>query len=111
MVTPGTMEVAAKPTLLTDTVKLRSTPTLTPVPRVQTPARAKQPVNPPVSPAPQRRPIFVEAGITEPTREQIRERAYQIYLGRNGNPGSPEADWLLAEAQLRAEARKRMGYS
>lgn len=111
MTTPGTMEVAVMPAPLTDPVKLQSTPTLTPVQRVQTPARAKQPVNPPVAPAPQRRPIFVEAGITEPTREQIRERAYQIYLGRNGNPGCAESDWLLAEAQLRAEARKRMGYS
>jgi hypothetical protein len=66
-------------------------------------------VNPPVAPTPQRRPIFDELGALEPTREQIRERAYQLYLSRNGSAGSAEADWFLAEAQLRAEARKRLG--
>jgi len=39
----------------------------------------------------------------EPTRQQIRERAYLLYLGRNGAPGDPVADWLTAEQQLRAE--------
>ncbi len=37
----------------------------------------------------------------EPTEEQIRRRAYEIFLQRNGAPGSPEADWLQAEAELR----------
>lgn len=121
MTTPSTIEVPAvsgtnatstiPPTLLTDAVALRPAPARKPTPRVQTPVQAKQPVNPPVAPVPQRQPIFVEIGITEPTREQIRERAYQVYLGRSGNPGSAESDWLLAEAQLRAEARKRMGCS
>lgn len=37
----------------------------------------------------------------EPTEEQIRRRAHEIYLQRNGAPGSPEADWLQAEAELR----------
>ena len=112
MTTPSTIEVAATPRPVPPgTITLQPMPTTKPLPRVQTPVRSKQPVNPPVAPTPLHRPIFVEAGITEPTREQIRERAYQVYLGRNGSPGTPEGDWLLAEAQLRAEARKRMGYS
>jgi hypothetical protein len=36
-----------------------------------------------------------------PTEEQIRMRAYEIYLARNGAPGSPEADWRQAEEELR----------
>ncbi len=41
--------------------------------------------------------------ITEP---MIRERAYQIYLKRNGGPGNAGADWAQAERELRAEMRR-----
>ncbi|MCC6359587.1 MAG: DUF2934 domain-containing protein [Phycisphaerales bacterium] len=41
-----------------------------------------------------------------PTRQQIRERAYQIYLARNGGPGDPTADWLQAERELIQESRQ-----
>ena len=37
-----------------------------------------------------------------PTEAEIRQRAYEIYLGRNGSPGSPEVDWLEAECELGA---------
>ncbi len=37
-----------------------------------------------------------------PTEAQIRQRAYQIYLARNGAPGNPEWDWQQAELELRA---------
>jgi hypothetical protein len=36
-----------------------------------------------------------------PTDEQIRARAYQIFLARGGRPGDPDADWLQAERELR----------
>jgi hypothetical protein len=36
-----------------------------------------------------------------PSVEQIQARAYEIYLARGGRPGSPEADWLQAERELR----------
>jgi len=36
-----------------------------------------------------------------PTLEQIRRRAYEIFLARRGAPGNPEADWLQAERELR----------
>lgn len=35
-----------------------------------------------------------------PTVDQIRERAYLIYLNRAGRPGDPESDWLQAEREL-----------
>lgn len=43
-----------------------------------------------------------------PTEDQIRTRAYEIYLRRNGAPGDPAADWHQAERELRDElARAR----
>ena len=36
--------------------------------------------------------------------QQICERAYFIFLARNGEPGSPDADWARAEQELRTEA-------
>jgi hypothetical protein len=38
-----------------------------------------------------------------PTEEEIRRRAYEIYLDRSGAPGDPVADWLQAERSLRDE--------
>ena len=38
----------------------------------------------------------------EPTPDQIRARAYEIYRARGGAPGSPDADWRQAELELRA---------
>ncbi len=38
-----------------------------------------------------------ELGITE---DQVRNRAYQIYLRRKGAPGDPFGDWVLAEREL-----------
>jgi len=40
-----------------------------------------------------------------PTEEEIRQRAHEIYLSRNGAPGNAEADWLQAENELRARNR------
>jgi hypothetical protein len=37
--------------------------------------------------------------------ERIRCRAYEIFLGRNGEPDDPLADWVQAERELRGEAR------
>jgi len=36
-----------------------------------------------------------------PVEEQIRLRAYEIYLQRRDQPGSEIEDWLQAEAQLK----------
>ncbi len=36
--------------------------------------------------------------------DQIRNRAYHIFLARNGAPGDPFNDWVQAERELVAEA-------
>jgi hypothetical protein len=36
----------------------------------------------------------------EPTSEQIRNRAYEIYVSRASAPGDELQDWLLAEREL-----------
>jgi len=40
---------------------------------------------------------------TEPTTEQIRQRAYEIYIARNSAPGDELQDWLQAENELRSK--------
>ena len=41
-----------------------------------------------------------------PTHEQIRLRAYENYLQRDGLGGNELDDWLIAEAELRKEASR-----
>ena len=41
-----------------------------------------------------------------PTREQIQQRAYEIYQRRGGGHGRHEDDWAQAERELREEAQK-----
>jgi len=36
--------------------------------------------------------------------EQIRRRAYEIYLERGGAPGDEHQDWLAAEREVRIQA-------
>lgn len=38
-----------------------------------------------------------------PTEDEIRRRAYEIYLERGEGPGDPQEDWRRAEQELRAE--------
>ncbi|MGH7814192.1 MAG: DUF2934 domain-containing protein [Candidatus Binataceae bacterium] len=38
----------------------------------------------------------------EPAEDEIRTRAHEIYLARNGEPGNEVDDWLTAEAELKA---------
>jgi hypothetical protein len=40
---------------------------------------------------------------TQPTPEQIRRRAYEIYVSRKGAPGDEVQDWLQAERELSPE--------
>ncbi len=47
-----------------------------------------------------------------PSREEIRFRAYGIYLKRGGLPGNALDDWLLAERELeRAALPEAKGFS
>lgn len=34
--------------------------------------------------------------------EEIRRRAYELYMERNGQAGDPNRDWLVAEREIRA---------
>jgi hypothetical protein len=45
-------------------------------------------------------------GRTEPTRREISDRAYFIYLARGGVNGDPVSDWIQAERELREELRQ-----
>jgi Protein of unknown function (DUF2934) len=40
------------------------------------------------------------ASVSPSLEEQIRARAYQIYLERGGDGGSPEQDWLRAKEEI-----------
>jgi hypothetical protein len=42
-----------------------------------------------------------------PTIEEIRERAYELYLNRGSGHGDDVSDWLRAESELRAQPAMR----
>ena len=46
-----------------------------------------------------------------PSREEIRRRAYEIYLVRNGVPGDQLDDWLGAERELQKVALFKRGWN
>ncbi len=46
---------------------------------------------------------------SEPTREEIEQRAYEIYLARGGADGNDQDDWLQAERELRDGGGERKG--
>jgi len=62
------------------------------------PGRSRQQ---PAGTAPSATPLQV------PTEEEIRQRAYAIYLARGGTHGRHGDDWEQAERELRAEYRAR----
>lgn len=41
-----------------------------------------------------------QTGSVLPTEEQVRQRAYELYLARAGAPGSAESDWHQAQREL-----------
>jgi hypothetical protein len=45
-----------------------------------------------------------EVPVTVTVEERIRMRAYELYLRRGGNGGSPEQDWLQAAAEVYDES-------
>lgn len=42
----------------------------------------------------------------EPLRERIAARAYAVFLGRGGEHGHAEEDWLEAERQITTEIQQ-----
>lgn len=57
------------------------------------------------SPAPKTKKAAAKTP-SKPTHEQIAKRAYEIYLERGYASGDPMQDWLRAEQELSAPARK-----
>jgi Protein of unknown function (DUF2934) len=53
--------------------------------------------------ASQVKPSVVASQVKPGLDEQIRERAYELYLRRGGNGGSPEQDWLQARQEICGE--------
>ena len=50
----------------------------------------------------QAKPIVAAPNIPEPTLEQIRQRAREIFEARGQAPGHELNDWLLAEIELKS---------
>jgi hypothetical protein len=46
-----------------------------------------------------------------PSHEEIRSRAYEIYLERDGHPGDELDDWLRAERELQKVALFKRGWN
>jgi Protein of unknown function (DUF2934) len=46
-----------------------------------------------------------------PSQEEIKRRAYEIYLERNGLPGDELDDWLRAERELQKVALFKRGWN
>lgn len=55
-----------------------------------------------LQPAPEPKPVAAHA-----SEADIRRRAYEIYLERNGEPGNPVLDWLRAEQELQGRTAPR----
>lgn len=68
------------------------------------PARPKKAAGTAAVVAPAREPRREFVG--EPSREEIAQRAYELYEARGRTNGRADADWILAEQQLRAERRR-----
>jgi hypothetical protein len=49
------------------------------------------------------RPTGTRSGAKTITREQIAQRAHEIWMKRGCKPGEDERNWLEAEKQLKAE--------
>jgi Protein of unknown function (DUF2934) len=45
-----------------------------------------------------------EVALETPVEEKIRIRAYELYLERQGQGGSPEQDWFQAAAEIYGES-------
>ncbi len=56
---------------------------------------------------PRRGRTSTRAANSGPTEEQIRRRAYELYLERGASPGADISDWLRAEQELRAVAGRK----
>ena len=70
-----------------------------PATEVQTDTKVVKAAKAAVSPAP-----GLEVSPKPVLEEQIRARAYELYLQRNGHGGSPEQDWFRAAEELTSQS-------
>jgi hypothetical protein len=58
---------------------------------------------------PPQTPAALEASrnvVSASVEDEIRRRAYEIYLERGSTPGNESEDWLVAEREVRARAMR-----
>lgn len=58
---------------------------------------------------PSTRTAKAQPNIVDPSEEEVRQRAYEIYLARGGSHGDPDQDWWAAETQLSDGTRPGQG--
>jgi len=49
--------------------------------------------------------VAVETSVAPTLEEQVRQRAYELYVQRGGNGGSPEQDWFRALEEISSQQR------
>lgn len=81
-------------------------PTPAPQPVIPAPQSRELKVTTTQEQRPRVRPAWNTEMRIEPTKNEIRDRAYFLYLARGGEQGDPQADWLEAERQLREELQR-----
>jgi hypothetical protein len=54
-----------------------------------------------------RPPVLAGVQGTARLEEEIRRRAYELYLQRNGSPGDEHQDWLIAEREILARHQQQ----
>jgi hypothetical protein len=49
--------------------------------------------------------VTADAGLTAPPDDEVRRRAYELYMARGAVDGDDVADWMAAERELTARLR------
>jgi hypothetical protein len=87
----------ARKTNGTGTTRSKKTTSADVVPQQQTPVQAAPELRKNVTPI-----NLVAKKANVDIDEEIRRRAYELFLERHGAPGDQAQDWLLAEREIRA---------
>jgi DUF2934 family protein len=66
-------------------------------------------IQPPAVVEPRKDLVLTSQPAASNLEEEIRRRAYELYLERGGMPGNPSQDWLVAEEQVRSRQMQQAG--
>jgi hypothetical protein len=66
-------------------------------------------IQPPAVVEPRQDVVLASQPANGSLEEEIRRRAYELYLERGGMPGNPSHDWLVAEQQVRSRQMEQAG--